>query len=117
MPFKNSWVLFGVGPGARSASKSDPSPRIATHCIDELIVCPTRVTVGSRWGVKSQADSQALVWGMFNTDERTAPVAEMRLFYSPYGSPHIDRDQAKDYRGPSRPRALMPCPHLRRLGC
>jgi hypothetical protein len=51
-------VLFGVGPGARSASKSDPSPPIATHCIDELIVCPTRVTVGSRWGVKSQADSQ-----------------------------------------------------------
>src|ERR1700716_2816042 len=43
-------VLFGVGPGARSASKSDPSPPIATHCIDELIVCPTRVTVGSRWG-------------------------------------------------------------------
>jgi hypothetical protein len=51
-------VLFGVGSGARSASKSDPSPRIATHCIDELIVCPTRVTVGSRLGVKSQADSQ-----------------------------------------------------------
>jgi hypothetical protein len=51
-------VLFGVGSVARSASKSDPSPRIATHCIDELIVCPTRVTVGSRLGVKSQADSQ-----------------------------------------------------------
>src|ERR1700693_5587998 len=32
-------LLFGVGSGARSASKSDPSPRIATHCIDELIVC------------------------------------------------------------------------------
>jgi hypothetical protein len=47
-----------VGSVARSASKSDPSPRIATHCIDELIVCPTRGTVGSRLGVKSQADSQ-----------------------------------------------------------
>jgi hypothetical protein len=27
-----------MGSGARSASKSDPRPRIATHCIDELIV-------------------------------------------------------------------------------
>jgi hypothetical protein len=53
-------VLFGVGSGARSASKSDPSPRIATHCIDELIVCPTRVTVGSRLGVQSQADSHPM---------------------------------------------------------
>jgi hypothetical protein len=43
---------------ARSASKSDHSPRIATHCIDELIGCPTKVTVGSRLGVISQADSQ-----------------------------------------------------------
>jgi hypothetical protein len=32
----------------------------------------------------------ALQWGMFNTDEKTVPVAEMTLFYSPYGSPHID---------------------------
>src|SRR5450631_825696 len=46
-------VLFGVGSDARSASKSDPSPRTATHCIDELIGRPTRVTVGSRLGVKS----------------------------------------------------------------
>jgi hypothetical protein len=51
-------VLFSVGSDARSASKSDPSPLIATHCIDELIVRPTRVTAGSRLGVKSQADSQ-----------------------------------------------------------
>jgi NAD(P)-dependent dehydrogenase (short-subunit alcohol dehydrogenase family) len=53
-------LLFGVGSGARTASKSAPSPSIATHCIDELFVCPTRVTVGSRsGGVKSQADSHA----------------------------------------------------------
>ena len=51
-------LLFGVGSDARSASKSDPSPRTATHCIDELIARPTRVTVGSRLLVKSQADSQ-----------------------------------------------------------
>jgi hypothetical protein len=31
---------------------------MATHCIDELIACRTRVTVGTDWGVKSQADSQ-----------------------------------------------------------
>jgi hypothetical protein len=46
-------VLFGVGSDARSASTSDPSPRAATHCVDELIGRPTRVTVGSRLGVKS----------------------------------------------------------------
>ena len=50
-------VLFGVGSAARSASKSGPRPRTATHCIDELIVRPAGVTVGSRLGVKSQADS------------------------------------------------------------
>jgi hypothetical protein len=53
-------MLFGVGSGARSASKSAPSPRIATHCVDELIVCPTRVTIGSRLGVQSQADSHGV---------------------------------------------------------
>ena len=46
-------VLFGVGSDARSASKADLSPRTATHCIDELIGRPTRVTVGSRLGVKA----------------------------------------------------------------
>ena len=51
-------LLFGVGYAARSASKSGPRPRTATHCIDELIVRPAGVTVGSRLGVKSQADSQ-----------------------------------------------------------
>jgi hypothetical protein len=49
------WLLFGVGSEARSASRSGPSRSAATHCIDELIVRPTRVTVGSRLGVKSQA--------------------------------------------------------------
>jgi hypothetical protein len=43
-----------MGSGARSASKSDPGPRIATHSIDELIVCPTRVMVGSRSGSNSK---------------------------------------------------------------
>jgi hypothetical protein len=52
-------MLFGVGSGARSAPKSESTPHIATHCIDELIVCPTRGVVGSRLGVKSQADSQS----------------------------------------------------------
>ena len=56
-------VLFGVGSGARTASKSDPSPRRATHCIDELIVCPIGVPVGSRLGGKSQADSHHLLKG------------------------------------------------------
>ena len=50
-------VLFGVGSDARSASKSDPSTRTATHCIDGLIGRPTRVTIGSRLGVNVQADS------------------------------------------------------------
>jgi hypothetical protein len=43
-------MLFGVGSDARSASESDPGPRTATHCVDELIGRPTRVTVGSRLG-------------------------------------------------------------------
>jgi hypothetical protein len=33
---------------------------------------------------------EPLQWGMFNLDERTVPNTEMRLFYSPFGSPHID---------------------------
>jgi trans-aconitate methyltransferase len=52
-------VLFGVGSDVRSASKLDPIPRAVTHCINRLIVSPTRVTVGSRLGVKSRAVSQS----------------------------------------------------------
>ena len=53
-------LLFGVGSDARSASKLDPIPRAVTHCINRLIVSPTRVTVGSRLGVKSRAVSHPL---------------------------------------------------------
>jgi hypothetical protein len=41
-------LLFGVGSDARSASKSAPNPRTATHCTDEFI--------GARLGSRLEAD-------------------------------------------------------------
>jgi hypothetical protein len=65
-------VLFGVGSDARSASKSEPGPRTATHCIDKMIGRPTRVKVGCRLGLNRKPINSLVARGLDDEFRGTA---------------------------------------------